>query len=332
MRPPMTTNESESSSKYNVEDVPKDKEGSAETIKMDYKARILEDMGLEIDDATELMDESLLIEYISFKKEQEKRETEHLKQLNLLKVNEILSKLVQTNFPLDIFDKMLDTAGSTHAQAQQNHASKPRKLKRRRQDSPIQEQPTPPQTRGQHRRYRSEVQLPSHKELGIQISPLTRQWFAQPNPPNYGPQAAYAFPPLPPGAQLGPPPQIVQPSLPPLPNFNPPTHVIQQQDIGNSSPEKLRPQQLHLPHQQPGEFTHQAQHLPPYTTNKMVHRRSQSTTVIPPTMSTFTVTKSPISNNTRGTTHQQNTPSRRDSQTLKSVNFLIHTPKHPPPK
>lgn len=322
-----------------------------------FKKRMLENLG--VNDCFDIgqEDEKLLHQFLEIRLEQERKEVEKLRDSNLKSLNTIIDKCIQTEkLTDDSINRILDLIYKPHREESIPSPDS----KRRRLASPMMS------PKG-HRRFASEIpplstrELPPYQQLQNLQSPYPVQFNNGPGPTPWIPQQ-YGTQIQPPFGMQGPipaglPTRSRQTSITSSNNENQPgvaTSSALQQHIqpgvptGSYPPAQLypagnpsgnyylppgqgpRPPLMIVPPDSPQRggmnYLQPPQQIQPQYGMKTdpnsarryaSHRRSQSANVIPPTISGLSSAKSPVR-------ELQATPQ-------KPVNFLIHTPKHPPP-
>lgn len=323
-----------------------------------FKQRLLENLGVNDCYKIDQEDEKSLRQFLEIRLEQERQEVEKLREVNLKTLNAIIDKCIQTDkLTGDSINRILDLIYNPR---REESISSP-DSKRRKLASPMMS------PKG-HRRFASEIpplstrELPPYQQLQNLQSPYPVQFNNGPGPTPWIPQQYGTQIQAPFGMQgpipAGVPTRSRQTSTTASNNENQPGIVtssalqqhLQQGGVptGSYPPAQLyptgnpsgnyylppgqgpRPPLMIVPPDSPQRggmgYLQPPQQIQPQYGMKTdpnsarryaSHRRSQSANVIPPAISSLNSAKSPVR-------ELQATPQ-------KPVNFLIHTPKHPPP-
>lgn len=323
-------------------------EESVQEIIPNNKSKILKELGLHGQEFED--DANLLKQHMSLKIIQERQKLESLKNENLTKIENILCKATELKLPADMLGNLInpsrelsisnDSPIKESVESEDFVEQSSRQFKRQRKTrvkSPLQISPSNSKT--QHRRYKSEIPV-FHDDLCIKHSIPTME-NSQPRQSgtslSWVPQQLEHYQVAPIGYSF-PRDHFSSSHLPPQFNrsvpFNQSNLSIpsnqsqwQSQDIPPVISPSKSPALMHVPHFARMNLARKSSQF------QKMHRRTQSATMtrMLPEMSTFTISKSPqlIDKNQSYFT----TPDRKNMKSASSsskVNFLIHTPKHPP--
>ncbi|CAI4064454.1 Pog1p SKDI_09G0480 [Saccharomyces kudriavzevii IFO 1802] len=293
---------------------------------LSLRIKLLKRLGIDDVQDLDASDVDLVDQFVNIRLVNDTKELEKIRGSNLTKLSQIIEKCVASDKISDsILNKILDMSMSRDASNDHNnHLMVPSPTMTKKRKIGASELASP---RG-HRRYRSDIPTVSEIETGVgypqvhqQPSAYTlpvpaSQWMANPymQPPQSQVQQLvpqYLYPP-----GMGP--------QPPLPTMNPNSesqtpvmssqflslnqHGLYQQNMGAHPVMSMGPQANIYGQQQ--QLQHSQERDPPR--KSFSHRRSQSANI---SMANF---RSPMRNPQPGSSHRP-------------VNFLIHTPKHPPP-
>lgn len=301
--------------------------GSSQTGKsISLRIRILRQLG--IDDIQELdaSDTGLVEQFLNVRLINDTKELEKIRESNLTKLNQIIDKCVESDKISDLtLNKILEMSMNRDTNNDDNnHLTIPSPVMTKKRKINASELASP---RG-HRRYRSDIPTVSEVETGVSYPQIHQQpgAYTLPMPANQWMNNPYMQPPQPQVQQIMPQ-YLYPPGMGPqaqLPTMNSSSesqtpvmssqflslnqHGLYQQNMGThpvmsmGSQTNIYGQQQQ---QQPSQERDQSR-------KSFSHRRSQSANI---SMANF---RSPMRN-----------PQAASSQ--RPVNFLIHTPKHPPP-
>ncbi|KOG98782.1 mitochondrial DNA polymerase [Saccharomyces pastorianus] len=291
------------------------------------RIKLLKQLGINDIQEIDVCDANLVDRFLSIRLVNDTKELEKIRDSNLTKLNQIIDKCVESdNISDPTLNKILDMTISREINNDNsNHLTVPSPTMTKKRKAGASELASP---RG-HRRYRSDIPTVSevdagvgypqmHQQPGAYTLPVpANQWMG--NPYMQPPQQLQALPPqylYPPG--MGP-----QPPLPTM-NSNPESqtpvmssqylslnqHGLYQQNMRAHPLMNMGPQANIYGQQQPQQP--QPAHERDPSRKSSTHRRSQSANI---SMANF---RSPMRNSQHGSSQRP-------------VNFLIHTPKHPPP-
>lgn len=293
---------------------------------LSLRIRILKQLGF--DDIQELnaCDTGLVEQFLNVRLINDTKELEKIRESNLAKLNQIIDKCMESDKISDsTLNKILDMSMNRDTNNDNNnHLTIPSPITTKKRKINASELASP---RG-HRRYRSDIPTVSEVETGVGYPQIHQQpgAYTLPMPANQWMSNPYMQPPQPQVQQIMPQylyppgmgPQAQLPTMSSNSESQTPVmssqflslnqHGLYQQNIGAHPVMSMGPQaniygQQHQP--QPGQERDQSR-------KSFSHRRSQSANI---SMANF---RSPMRN-----------PQPASSQ--RPVNFLIHTPKHPPP-